>query len=619
MASLPTIEEAEKLLEGLAGISPGQSPDSLSPLLPSVLSPQHQNHDNLPDYESRYKALMDHLPAVVFVASLEAAKVEAYVSPQIETILGFTQEEWLEDPVRWYSQVHPEDKQRWSTEAASLFLSGEPLSSTYRMLARDGRVVWFQCDARMIHGGKDKPSFIHGVGFDVTKLKETEASLKREQTELESRVEERTRDLARINERLMAEIVERKRTESLLTAAKEAAEAAARVKSEFMANMSHEIRTPMNGVLGLTALALNTELNPEQRQYLSIAHSSAESLLSIINQLLDFSKAENGKMKLQLADFSLRTRVTTLLTALTFQASRKGLSLLSEISPEVPENLIGDWGRLSQVLTNLVGNAIKFTKSGGMTLTIGLGQTVHPLPTSSCVLEFAVKDTGIGIPPAKLASIFDPFVQADGSVTREYGGTGLGLAITKDLVFMMGGQIHVTSKPDFGSVFSFTASLGCAPGSASLPSIPLKQGDPPATRNAHSLRVLLVEDNPVNRLVATKVLERYGYNVTAAANGLEALTAYGDSHFEVVLMDIQMPLMDGLSASRAIRAIETEQGRPRLPIIALTAHALPADRVRCAEAGMDGFLSKPFKSADLISLIEELIQSNTQNCPACVP
>ena len=330
----PSLEEAEKQLSALAEAFLATAGAFISPAEPLDLDDTTASAG--PDYEARYNALIEHIPGVIFVAPLTAGRGNAYVSPQLETILGFTQEEWLEDPIRWYQQVHPGDKARWSLEAASLFLSGQPLASIYRVLARDGRVVWFQCHARMVHSSDGKPSFIHGIGFDVTELKETEASLKRAHDELERRVEERTQDLERTNGQLKEEIAEHKRTESMLRAAKEAAESAARVKSEFMANMSHEIRTPMNGVLGLTSLVLNTDLTEDQRDYLSAVHSSAESLLGIINQVLDFARAEGGYAQLQVEPFDLRRSVDILIKEFKYQAARKNLALHSEISPRYP-------------------------------------------------------------------------------------------------------------------------------------------------------------------------------------------------------------------------------------------------------------------------------------------
>ncbi len=404
----------------------------------------------LPDLEARYRTLVEQIPAVVFMASLDKGIGEAYVSPQIESMLGFTQQEWLGDPVLWYRQVHPEDKARWSLEASHLFLSGEPLRSVYRIIARDGKTVWFHCEAKMVRRPDGQPWFLHGVGFDVTEIKNAEASLKQSHEELERRVEERTRELAQAN--------------VALEKAKLNAEDSNRAKSEFLSMMSHEIRTPMNGIIGMTDLVLDSHLTADQREYLGLANESAHALMEVINDILDVSKIEAGRVELERIAFSLRETLAGVMKLLALRAHEKGLELTCFASPETPDVLVGDPGRLRQVILNLVVNALKFTEKGGIAVEVGVNDpdlaSGDLTGAVSPDLHFSVRDTGIGISPQRRTAIFEAFTQEDTSTTRRYGGTGLGLTIASRLVKMMDGRIWVDSEPGRGSTFHFTARFG---------------------------------------------------------------------------------------------------------------------------------------------------------------
>jgi signal transduction histidine kinase len=464
---------------------------------------------------------------------------------------------------------------------------------TIRLLARP--LALLQAGITSVRNGRLEPIQVSRTGDEIEFLGESfnqmiaalsasEKQIREQQELLEQKVKDRTDQLAEATRR---------------------AQAANQAKSEFLANISHELRTPMNGVIGMLDIALDHELSGELVEQLQTAQHCAHSLLSLLNDILDLSKIEAGKMTLEKIPFDVRAVVADCIKAHQPKAQENSVELRSEVSPGVPREIVGDPLRVRQILSNLVSNAVKFTEHGTVTLRMD-GEAGRG---SEFTLRFTVEDSGTGIPADKLLYIFDEFTQANGSVSRKYGGTGLGLAITRRLVELHGGEIKVTSELGRGAVF--TVKLLCE---AAMPvATPDIVVPAPAKLQAGSsnstARILVVEDNQVNQKVVTAVLRKRGFHIELANDGQEALDKLENCEaFNLVLMDVQMPVLDGLEATRLIRK---ESRWKSLPIIAMTAHAMNGDKERCLEAGMSGYISKPVHPSLLLSTVDEFLLQQT--------
>jgi PAS domain S-box-containing protein len=557
------------------------------------ITERKQAEDALRTSEEKYRTLVENANEAIVVAQDGMLK---FVNRMAGEITGYSEQELTSKPFPEF--IHPEDRDMVVSRHLSRF-KGDVSQSRYsfRLTTKNGSIRWVEIDVVLIDWN-GKPATLNFLS-DITERKRAE------------------QELQQANQDLKVAIKQSKESADLARKANAA-------KSEFLASMSHEIRTPLNGIIGMTGLLLDTDLNAEQREYAEIIRISGEILLSLINNILDLSKIEARKLELEILDFDLRSTLKDTTDLLSIEAHEKGLELVCMVEPEVPSLLRGDSGRLRQILVNLGGNAVKFTAQGKIVIRASL----ECEDERNATIHFSVSDTGIGIPADRKDILFTPFTQVEDSTTRKYGGTGLGLAISKQLAELMGGRIGAESQEGKGSTFWFTAVFEKQPaGPVSIDEalteiegvkvVVAGQGDRfgegaversaagPAIseKGKRKIRILVAEDNPINQKVAQATLRKMGLQADVVANGQEAVNALQTIPYDLVLMDCQMPEMDGFEATRSIRLEGSKALNPRIPIIAMTAFAMQGDREKCIQAGMSDFIGKPVQQRELVKML----------------
>jgi two-component system, sensor histidine kinase and response regulator len=495
--------------------------------------------------EQRYRQLVESAQVILWRRDLHSSTFN-FVNAEAVTLFGYPVADWLTQPAFWTDHMHPEDRPAAESSCTQAAFDGQPRQFEHRMIAANGATLWMRTRVRVIAGAEDERE-LFGVMVDISARKQ----------------------------------------------AQEAAEAANRAKSEFLANMSHEIRTPMNGILGMTELAMETELSATQREYLSVVKSCADGLLSLLNDILDFSKIEAGKLSLDPHPFGVQQMIADCMKALSLRAHQKGLELAFEVAPDVPEQLVGDAGRLRQIIMNLTGNAIKFTHHGEVVLGV-----THEPQAEGLMLRFTIRDSGIGIPGDKLAKIFVAFEQADSSTTRVYGGTGLGLSISRRLVELMHGRIWVESEVGVGSSFCFTAQFDSA---AQV----IGKGISVSPKILRGVRILVVDDNATNRRILERMLSTWGMIVDLAASGAEALALLYQAvnthvSYPLIIVDGHMPHMDGFTLLRRIR--EAKELKVGKALMLSSAEQMEAAS-QCRELEISEYALKPVARSDLLRLL----------------
>ena len=507
---------------------------------------------------------------------------EVYYSPRWKQMLGYTDDELDNNFSTWEKLVHKDDLSSIKN-SLNAYVKGESSSLNHelRMIHKDSHIVNILSRGFLTRDDSGKAVRMVGTNIDITAQKEYEYQLHELNSNLEKRVKNRTEELESLNKELLLAL--------------DNAENANQAKGNFLANMSHEIRTPMNGIIGLTELTLRTDLDIKQREYLNKLKSSADILLHIVNDILDFSKIEAGKLDIESISFNLLTAIENVISVFNVKAQEKNLKLILEIDDSVPKYVIGDKFRLNQVLSNLTSNAIKFTEEGSITIKVDNDKKTN-------YLHFSITDTGIGISEEIQNELFKSFTQADNTTSRRYGGTGLGLAISKHLIKMMKGTITLTSKENQGSCFDFNLYLPSDSSCSTDEQTPISDNRPESAQTLVGIKTLLVEDVLVNQLIAKEFFSQAGMLVSLASNGKEAVEMAMQTHYDLIIMDIQMPIMDGYQATRQIRELDQYN---QVPIIAMTANVMEKDKRLTAESGMNGHISKPIDTSHVIKQLEE--------------